>query len=78
VPWQRTRPQLAARFQSHPTGDIGFEQPERQEEDDKHTTKPETRKNKVRFCYLIFASNEDMYGPNGAPSVLLIWETQQI
>ena len=23
--------------------------------------------NEVRFCYLIFASIEDMYGPNGAP-----------
>jgi hypothetical protein len=45
----------------------GFEQPERQEEDDKHTTKPETRKNEVRFCCLIFASIEDMYGPNGTP-----------
>ena len=30
-------------------------------------TKPEIRASEVRFCYLIFASIEDMYGPNGAP-----------
>ena len=29
----------------------------------KHTTKPETRKNEVRFCYLIFASIEDCIRP---------------
>jgi hypothetical protein len=30
-------------------------------------TKPETRTNEVRCCYLIFASIEDMCGSNGAP-----------
>ena len=40
------------------TGDLGFEQPERQEEDDKH--KPGVRKPacEVRSCYLIFPSIE--------------------
>jgi hypothetical protein len=49
------------------TAGSGFEQPERQEEDDKHMARPETRTNEVRCCYLVFASIENMYGSNGAP-----------
>jgi hypothetical protein len=37
----------------------GFEQPERQEEGDKHKTKPEIGASEVRSCYLTFASIEE-------------------
>jgi hypothetical protein len=49
--WQRTRTQRAARFTSHPTGDIGFEQPARQEEDDQYMTKLDLVRAKCA-CYL--------------------------
>jgi hypothetical protein len=51
------------------TGDLASNnlKAERQGEGDKHMTKPDTRTNEVRCCYLIFASIEDMCGSNGPP-----------
>ena len=49
MPWPRTRPQRAARFKATHTGDLGFEQPERQEEDDKYMIEPDFGASEVRF-----------------------------
>jgi hypothetical protein len=55
-----TRPQRCARFKSNLNRRYGFEQPERQEEDDKHKIKPEISASEVRCCcYLVFASIEE-------------------
>jgi hypothetical protein len=54
-------------LKSHPNRRSGFEQPKRQEEEDKHMTKPDIRASEVPCCYLIFASIEGMCGSNGAP-----------
>jgi hypothetical protein len=59
-PDSTTRPQRTSRFKSHLNRRSDFEQPERQEEDDKHKIKPEISASEVRCCYLIFPSIENV------------------
>jgi hypothetical protein len=68
-PDRASRTQRAARcaMEKSPKQETWLRTTKRQEEDDKHKTKPEISASEVRCCYLTFASIEDMYGPNGAP-----------
>ena len=61
------------------TGDLGFEQPERQEENDKHKPGVRVPASEVRSCYLIFPSIEHVQRRRTkGPSCLRTWETGEL